>query len=240
MKKCLLMVLLLMGCVCCAISQEEFIKPVRAVSIGFEAGSSIDWLSTKVENYNHKGGKAGVRYGIPIDINLYRTSSYYYFSTGLKIEHYGASVSFVHTDPFNSAILDAKVTQTFRNIYVSLPTAIKLKSPEFHHFKIIGNVGLLHSILVKSDYRYKVINTDHSTQSLKKLPYKGVFVSKESVFAGIGVEYNFKANWKAYAMFNYSYSFTNFYNKNAENIFDPQVRMKGNLHSVEMVVGIGF
>ena len=74
----------------------NIIAQLKKINVGIVAGPSIDWLSTKNDQYEKGGIILGVRYGALLDINLTEDENYY-FSTGLKIEHTGGKVKYKET-----------------------------------------------------------------------------------------------------------------------------------------------
>ncbi len=81
---------------------------------------------------------------------------------------------------------------------------------------------------------------DVEQKDQKKTKFENNSFFKESLYVGMGVEYIIQDNFRANFMINYSYSFTNYYNRKILNYFDEKERMKGNLGAVEFVFGIFF
>ena len=208
----------------------------KKVNIGITAGPSIDWLSSQNDQYDKGGVIVGLRYGIPLDINLTKDENYY-FSTGVKVEHTGGKVKYTgRNDAFQGK--DVFITTKYSAIFLSVPTGIKLKTPSFNNFVIAGNVGLSHAFALNSKKFDRI--KDGNKEFKEKTKYEGHSFFKESLYAGLGLEYIIKENLRASFMVNYSYTFTNYHNKNILNEFNPKERLKGNLGVVDFMFGIFF
>jgi hypothetical protein len=210
----------------------------RRVSIGITVGPSIDWLTPKNDQYNGGGIIAGLRYGIPVNINLTEDENYY-FSTGILFQHTGGKLEYKGTlTAYPNE--EASFTRKYNSIFLVIPTAITLKTPSFGNFVIVGNFGLLHGFALSSKKYDKVKVGDVEQNDQKKTKFENNSFFKEALYVGLGTEYIIQDNFRASFMINYSYSFTNYYNKKAMNYFDEKERMKGNLGAVEFVFGIFF
>ncbi len=65
----------------------------KRVNIGITVGPSIDWLTPKNDQYNGGGVVAGLRYGVPVNVNLTGDENYY-FSTGIVFQHTGGKLEY--------------------------------------------------------------------------------------------------------------------------------------------------
>jgi len=180
----------------------------------------------------------GICYGIPLDINLTKDENYY-FTTGLKMEHVGGKLKYEGIHP-GYPEENAHYTIKYNAIFLSIPTGIKLKTPSFNNFVIAGHFGLSHAVGLSNKKMERVEVAGIEQKDQKKTKYDGGSFFKESLFAGIGLEYIINDKCRASFMANYSYSFTNYHNRNAFSLFDPSERLKGNLNTVEFAFGIFF
>lgn len=228
----------------------------RRVIFGITFGPTFNWMNWK----NHKaapegyertspgGVKLGLRYGVNLDVDLTKTKNFY-VSTGILIEHTGGSLNFndniylVH-DTLKNVNIDRK----YKSIYFTIPTAITLRTPSFSNFIICGNVGLYHSFNLYSRYQSS-FQIDPNAEDVDKesinhvttdwLKDNEVALFKESIFAGIGVEYVIKNNLKGKLYINYAQSLNNYFSKNARNN-SSGVQEKAAIGTVEILFGLSF
>lgn len=214
------------------IEQDAFSTEGKRVKVGLIVGTGVDWFMPKNLKFEREGVSMNFHVGIPIDINLTK-ESYYYFSTGLIFQHLGGKMKFESDliEPTSPKSIATK--RYYPSMYLTIPTGIKLKTPQFKNVVLGVNFGLYHSFLlsakVKDKYRYN--DKDYITEQKST---KEMAVFKEAAYIGIGGEFIIKNDFRAFLFVNYAYSFTNsFLRNNMEN-------EKGNLSSVEIIFGVNF
>jgi len=238
MKKYFFVIVLVMLFVTNVMAQADAVAPAKKIVVGITAGPSIDWFFQKNDHYEKGGIIIGVRYGIPLDVNLTDAENYY-FSTGLKVEHSGGKIKYKGVyDKFPEE--NASFTTAYNSIFFSIPTGIKLKTPSFNNFVIAGNFGLSHALALHNTKKNHVDVGKVEVIDKKWSKYENCSFFKESVFVGIGLEYIIRDNCRASFMANYSYSFTNYHNRKAVNQFETKEKLKGNLNAIDFVFGIFF
>ncbi len=207
----------------------EFSPEGKRVKVGLVVGTGVDWFMPKNLKFEREGASMNFQVGIPIDINLTK-ESYYYFTTGLIFQHLGGKMKF-ESDLIEPTPIVTK--RYYPSMYLTIPTGIKLKTPQFKKFVFGVNFGLYHSFLlsakVKDKYRYN--DKDYITEQKST---KEMAIFKEAAYIGIGGEFIIKNDFRAFLFVNYVYSFTNSFSRsNMEN-------EKGNLSSVEILLGVNF
>lgn len=207
----------------------EFSPEGKRVKVGLVVGTGVDWFMPKNLKFEREGASMNFQVGIPIDINLTK-ESYYYFTTGLIFQHLGGKMKF-ESDLIEPTPIATK--RYYPSMYLTIPTGIKLKTPQFKKFVFGVNFGLYHSFLlsakVKDKYRYN--DKDYITEQKST---KEMAIFKEAAYIGIGGEFIIKNDFRAFLFVNYVYSFTNSFSRsNMEN-------EKGNLSSVEIIFGVNF
>jgi hypothetical protein len=216
-------------------AQEE-----KRVTLGINMGPSLSWISPKTAKYERDAILCGFHFGIPVDVNFTK-SAYYYFHTGVKLEYSGGKLLFPYNiETAGQSFEIEELHRKYTNIYFSIPTGIKLKTPTIKGKWVIGfSFGLSHGFLLNSKKKdhYEIEQT--VTDDKKKLLYEGSAFFKESVYGGIGTEYTIKENFKASFYLQYNYTLNNFFNKNAQNNIS-KAKESGNLNVIDFVFGISF
>ena len=215
----------------------------RRVEMGVFAGPTVDWAIANTQNYKTKGIKVDGVYGLNIDFNLVQTSSNYYFSTGINARHIRYGLEYTDNYYFNGIKQEdtALINSTFNTVYVTIPTAIKLKTTEFNRFVFWGLMGMEHGIAVssKSNDEVKNIESGNIEEFKKVSQYKNTAILKESVYFVIGAEYIIKDNTKATFGIAYDHGLNNMFRKKYKNkISDEPV--KAHTHRIEFQFGIIF
>lgn len=227
----------------------------RRVVFGITFGPTFNWMNWK----NHKAApegyertspgatKIGLRYGVNLDIDLTKSKNFY-VSTGILIEHTGGNLNFNENVYLIRDSLVRNIDRSYKSIYFTIPTAITLRTPSFSNFIICGNVGFYHSFNLYSRYRSS-FQIDPSAEDIEKesinhittdwLKDNEVALFKESIFAGIGVEYVIKNNLKGKLYINYAQSLNNYFSKNAKNSLTG-VQEKAAIGTVEVLFGLSF
>lgn len=229
----------------------------RRVVVGITFGPTFNWMNWK----NHKaapegywrsipGTKVGLRYGLNLDVDLTK-EKHYFVSTGILVEHTGGKLNFEDNIVLIDVPMVRKMDRSYKSIYLTIPTAVTLKTPSFSNFIICGNVGFYHSFNVYARYQSsfdiippgnesKIENKEtinHITSDWEK--DKEVALFKESIFAGLGVEYVIKNNLKAKLYINYAQSLNNYFSKDATNSYTG-VKEKASIGTIEILLGLSF
>jgi hypothetical protein len=218
----------------------------RRVEIGIIAGPTIDWCVTSTQNYKTTGAKGGGVYGLNIDLSLVQTSSNYYFSTGINARHirYGLEYkdNYVFLNEANNEETwnNVRINSTFNTVYVTIPTAIKLKTNSFGRFIVFGVVGLEHGIAVSAKSNDKVTKEDRTEKKFEKINhYKNIAVVKESLYIVLGTEFIIQDNTKATFGIGYDLGFNNMFRKKYVNTISGE-KVKAQAHRIEFQFGIIF
>lgn len=210
----------------------------KRLVIGLSVGSGPDWLGAPLtEGYTKKKTIANLKYGINLDVNLSKSSNYY-FSTGLFFSHNGGILEFMDVkekESFKDTVLNSRL---YRSVYLCVPFGLNLKTPTFGRFIVTFDVGILSSfkISAKGKDSYTFLNTSVSEEEIKDV---NAFFWKESVYVGAGTEFIIKGDLKLFLTINYVHTFTNFFNRKAVNSYttlSETAHQKG----VEFNIGILF
>ncbi|MDR1758853.1 MAG: PorT family protein [Bacteroidales bacterium] len=208
----------------------------RRVSVGIYIGPTLDWLSPKTEGDQRGGVRVGGSFGIPVDINFLKTYENYFVSTGLRFEIFNGRLHYPDKDKDNLNEID--LYRKYNAFSLAIPTGLKLKTPDFSGFVMAGNFGFYHGFLLSATKfdTYKL--DDKDVTDVKKEIYKNTLFLKESIYAGLGVEYTIKDSFKAHFYMNYIYGMTNFFNGKEKTI--DNLKRVANAHSVEFLFGLSF
>jgi hypothetical protein len=223
-------------------------RPDR-VQIGIIAGPTIDWAVPNTRSYSSGGVRLGGVYGLNLDINIVPTYSNYYFSTGVNARHISFGLDYkdnylyenVDVYPYQiDTFHNASVKSTFHNVYVSIPTAVKLKTNSFGNFVFWGLVGLEHGIAVSSKSNDEITLEDGGTKKQDKVNhYKHTAVFKESLYVVLGAEYIIQDKTKILLGLGYDYGFNNIFRKKYQNSLTLE-SINAHTHRIEIQVGVTF
>jgi hypothetical protein len=237
----------LLLCVFCGNVLQAQIDRPRRVEVGLIAGPSIDWSVANTKGYKNEGVRIGGVYGLTIDINLSQTSSNYFFSTGINARHirygFGYKDNYLYYDEeraIDLPLVAAELISTFNTAYVSIPTAIKLKTNTFNRFVFWGLVGLEHGIAVSSKSNDEINHPLIGTRKTEKNNhYKETAVFKESLYVVLGIEFIIKDNTKATFGIGYDHGFNNMFKKDYINLI-TQKQVNIQTHRLEFQFGVIF
>lgn len=194
MKKRHIIIYLLIAAIGAEVYAQNVISRPRRVEICVTAGPTISWLSTQSETYKNDGICAGGMYGVNADVNIVPTLENYYVTLGLNARHKFAKLHY--TDMYDYAgtgtAIESDIISKYNNIYLSIPTAVKLKTNPFGRFIIFGVIGLEHGFCLSAKSKDIVTPT---TAGLEAKTFKHIdrnpqtFVFKESLYVVFGFEF---------------------------------------------------
>lgn len=211
------------------------------INFGITFAPTIGWMYDHTLGYEKDGVVMGMRYGVNLNINLTEKKNFY-FSTGLFAEHCGGKMQFLDNIPVGSLIIAHNTTtkRVYRSIYLTVPTAVTLKSNSFNNFYICGNAGLLHS------FNLNATNTDSylidgELWSRQRVDSEEAALFKEAFIVGLGTEYAVTPSMRAGVMINYVQGITNYFKGKgkAQNGLSG-VDQRANLGYVEIALNINF
>lgn len=262
MKKNILLYLVLFGSLTCPLfaqhNRTPKVRPLRQdrpydgaqnkddgkgarINFGLSFSPTFNWMYTSTEGYARDGIIVGMRYGIPLNINLTRTKNYY-VSTGIFIEHLGGKLS-LHDRvvlPTIGETNNTEIHRTFRPTYLTLPLGILLKTNSIKNFYLCGQAGIFNSLLLQTMHTDACL-LGEEMWSREKILYTKSATFKESGYAGIGIEYSVTPKMRAGLMANYVHTFTNFF-KGAGQAYNSvlKVNPKAHIGYAELELHINF
>lgn len=216
----------------------------RRFTVGVAFGPGIDWLQPKTKDYNRDGAVFNFRAGVNFDVN-FTQATYYYFSTGLFFHYDGGRLAFRDFATIDSIPMAADISRRYKAYYLTIPTGIKLKTPDFNNFVIAANFGMYHSFLLSSSVKDKV-SIEAAGEMVEISPERIGHAEtrplkiREAIYAGLGLEYIIRGDFRAFFYANFSHTFTNFFNgQKCWNGISGE-REIAKLNSVEFIVGLNF
>ena len=223
------------------------IQRPRRIEVGLFAGPAIDWATTSTAGYFSTGAKIGGVYGLNVDINLAPTSSNYFFSTGVNARHIRFGLEYSDNYLFENlatslteTLYNATIKSTFNTVYVTIPTAIRLKTNSFGNFVFWGLVGLEHGIAASSKSNDKITRNDGGIENQDKINhYKDMALFKESLYIVLGAEYIIQDRTKITVGIGYNHGFNNMFSKKYQNSLTGK-SINAHTHRIELQVGATF
>lgn len=181
------------------------------INFGVAFAPVFSWMYPTSEGYYREGVVIGMRYGIPLNINLTKRKNYY-ISTGVYIEQIGGKLLYRNgvSIPEVGVSINSEVHTAFRPTYITIPLGITLKTHSINNFFVCGNFGVYNSLLLQAHTIDSYRLGDEMWTREKKI-YKDGAMFKEAAFGGLGFEYSVTPDMRAGLMVNYVQSFTNFF-----------------------------
>lgn len=210
------------------------------INFGLAFAPTFDWMYTKTPGHQRDGIVVGMRYGVPINVNLTHGKNFY-VSTGVFLEHVGGKLA-LRDSVFlpNIGGTEADIHRTYRAMYLTIPVGVTLKTNSINNFYVCGNAGFYNSLLLRSSHIDGCILGDE-LWSRERQPYDKASILKESVFAGLGFEYAVTPKMRAGIMANYVHTLTNFFQgRNQAYNSVLKVDPKAKLGYFELVIHFNF
>lgn len=226
----------------------------QRITVGISVGPTINWMNWKNKSSAPEGYSrpkrnviVGARYGIDMDIDLTLRKNFY-VTTGILIEHTGGNLKFEDNINLLNETINREIERGFRSIYITIPTAVTIRTPSKDNFIFGFNAGFYHSFCLSSKYQ-SCFNLDPEAVDVDKESINRVSTEwvkdnevetfKESFFAGIGLEYIIKKHLKAKVYVNYAQSLNNYFSSDAKNSAS-EVKEHAGIGSFEILLGLSF
>lgn len=181
----------------------------RPFEMGLNAGLAFSWLNSKTDGFENKGISISGLYGLNMDINLCRAVANYYFHTGVNIYHVKTRLEYI--DDYRSSdtlFKNQPVKSTYKTMYLSVPTALKLQTNSIHGFIVYGIFGLDNSVCISSKKEDEV----GKQGTFKTLNNKGNTATfREALLVAAGAEYIIRDNTRISVGLTYNNGFTNMF-----------------------------
>lgn len=220
------------------------------LNFGIAFAPTLNWMYPATSGFNRDGLVVGMKYGFNINVNLTQRK-HYYLSTGLFVEHLGGKMKFIDNVAFpipvgSYTVYTADISRTYRVNYLTLPVGILLKTKSLRNFFVVGNAGLYSSFRLKATNSDTYAFNNGATNepefwTRSATPSDEAAMIKESVYAGLGIEYSITRNMRTGLTVNYVHSLTNYFRGrgNAQNNFTHEDQI-AKLGYLEIVLNINF
>ena len=104
------------------------------INFGLAFAPTFDWMYTKTLGHQRDGIVVGMRYGVPINVNLTHGKNFY-VSTGVFLEHVGGKLALRDSVILpNIGGTEADIHRTYRAMYLTIPVGITLKTNSINNF----------------------------------------------------------------------------------------------------------
>ncbi len=121
----------------------------QKVRFGLAASPAITWAKALSNEVDKGKVRAGVDYGLIIDINLGQNQNYA-ISTGVNILLTGGNVTYRPGGPFDNAFPGQTLQPTFRKQYLRLPALFKLKTNQIGYITYFTSFGMIPSFRIQA------------------------------------------------------------------------------------------
>lgn len=197
--------------------------------LGLSVAPNIGWIKSNDKEFVTDGARVGIGGGLVTDFYF---SKNYGITTGLQIMNVGGQVQRKETGVL--------ITQTFKNQYVQLPFALKMKTNDFSGFNIYGVFGISAEYCFRGLYNEDVnafgivrssTNNDAKADDRTRNLRLGLNV-------GLGTEYNIAGSTSLFFGLMYNNGIVGSQKKYTESgtVFSPS----GNLNYFAINLGVLF
>ncbi len=197
------------------------------------------WLGLDKTRFNfldveHGGAKIKFGYGLITEFILAKN---YSILTGVEVNYFGGSINYKDANRVNYQLNDSTAlflsSRAFKQQYITIPLALKLKTNEIGYMTYFGQIGVDLSFQIKgrandNGILYYKVNQDTTAFSIQGSEYgeedvniykqTGIFgFLRVALNVGAGVEWNIAGNTSLLFALNYNNGFTNFFNKDSKD-----------------------
>ncbi len=204
------------------------------VKLGLRVAPGIGWINPNTEGYKSDGIRGIVSAGLVTD--FYFTDNYG-ISTGFSFLFPSGKMSYRDSLLINNEFIAGDVSAIYKFSYFEIPLMIKMKTNQFGKFAFFGQIGFGTAFRMKATAETEFTPDSTASYSSKLDINNKTRLMRESVIAGIGLEFYIDKSTRLFAGFNYSNSLNNVF-KGWNNLYEKDV--KGTNNFAELNIGVLF
>jgi len=211
-------------------------QKTSSVKLGLRVAPAIGWINPNASDYESEGMRAGISAGLVSDFYF---TDHYAISTGFSFLFPSGKLSYPARYDVDDIPMSGSLTRQCNFTYLEIPFMVKMKTNSFGMMSFFGQIGF------GTGFRLKATAKDHFTPDLT--PGQSVSeeqdinssttLMRESVLAGVGVEYKLDASTRLFGGFNYSNSLNDLFTGTNQLSGEKE---KGVLNFLELNIGILF
>ena len=206
---------------------------------GLKVSPSVAWLGldkTRFNDLDVENGGAKIKFGYGL-ITEFILAKNYSFLTGVEVNYFGGSINYKDVNKVNYQLNDSTAlflsSRTFKQQYITIPLALKLKTNEIGYMTYFGQIGVDLSFQIKGRandagtlyYKanpdttaFSVQGAEYSEEDVNVYKQTGIFgFMRVALNVGAGVEWNIAGNTSLLFALIYNNGFTNFFNKDTKD-----------------------
>ncbi len=204
------------------------------VKLGLRVAPALSWINPGTEGYNSEGLRFGISAGLVSDFYFARN---YAVSTGFSFLFPSGKLSYQDMIMVNGVDQLGTNNRIYNLIYFEIPVMLKMKTNQFGDFSFFGQIGFGTGFRMKATGKNDVTFADGSTASSTNDIQNKTSLMRESVIAGIGIEYHIDKSTCITGGFNYSNALNSVLK--GTNLASNQ-EVKGLANFAELSIGVLF
>jgi hypothetical protein len=204
------------------------------VKLGLRVAPSLCWLSTNTPGYESDGFRGGANVGLITDFYFAKN---YAISTGFSVLFPSGKMTYRDIFPYNDTIITGTVSGIYKFIYFEIPVMVKMKTNNFGKFSFFGQIGFGTGFRVKATGDAQFTGDNGVTSQASPTMNNKTHVMRESIIAGIGLEFHVDESTSLFGGFNYSNSLNNVF-KITNNLTGEELKALPNF--AELSIGVLF
>jgi hypothetical protein len=171
------------------------------VKLGLRVAPNLSWINPGTEGYNSEGVRFGISAGLISDFYFAKN---YAISTGFSFLFPSGRLTYEDMITVNGVQDTAANNRIYNFIYFEIPLMVKMQTNQFGDFSFFGQIGFGTGFRMKATAKNEVTFSDGTTGSSKNDINNKTALMRESVIAGIGIEYHIDKSTRITAGINYS------------------------------------
>ncbi|MEZ5198775.1 MAG: porin family protein [Bacteroidales bacterium] len=210
---------------------------VKSFRFGVKAAPNLGWISPDSDDIKKDGASMGFTWGFITDVTL---TENYFLKTGFDFNYINGKVTMPYSQTMgsNTDPTPGTLSRKYNFQYIEIPLSLKMRTNPFGKTALFGCIGLGTSFNLKATSQDEFTGDDGETASNDDNSVKNeVVLVRESLIAGVGIEYFFDNSASLIVDFSYNYGLNNIYN--FENIVSNE-KQKGTLNYFQLNLGIMF
>ena len=210
-------------------AQKDF--PIK---LGLRVAPAISWLNPSTEGYESEGVRFGISAGLVTDFYF---ADNYAVSTGFSFLFPSGRLSYGDLLTIQGTQDTGVIDRIYNFYYLEIPLMIKMKTNQFGKFSFYGQIGFGTAFRLKATAKNYVTLEDGTTGETENEITNKTTLMRESVLAGIGLEFEIDKSTRLFGGVNYSNALNNVLT--GKNLLTNE-DAKGVSSFVELNIGVLF
>lgn len=210
-----------------------------SVKLGLRVAPALSWINPGTDGYESEGIRFGISAGLITDFYFAKN---YAISTGFSFLFPSGKMTYRDILRRENDTVEGVMHNKYKFSYFEIPLMIKMRTNQFGNFSFFGQVGFGTGFRMKATADVEFTPDGGTPQTSEPEINNKTTLMRESVIAGIGLEFHVDKSTRLFGGVNYSGALNNIF-KGKNGIPNEEGTLndvKGMSNFVELSIGVLF